>query len=167
MGYTHYWRHKQDFTPSEWEQVEEDFAAICHQAKAEDNTLKLSDGSGEPDKHPNMDGTRISVNGVDEESHESFIITRLRRLPYKYELDPDDRDLLEEGMFDFCKTAHKPYDVVVTATLWYLANKYPEHLTISSDGGYEMWRPGISLASTVVDGLPVSKARFTELLDEE
>jgi hypothetical protein len=39
--------------------------------------------------------------------------------------------------WDFCKTAHKPYDLYVCAVLIYLAKK--NRLTFSSDGDIDAW----------------------------
>jgi hypothetical protein len=46
---------------------------------------------------------------------------------------------------DFCKTARKPYDVAVTATLCYLATVAESH-TVSSDGHGRDWLAGLEEA---------------------
>lgn len=50
--------------------------------------------------------TRIALNGAGDEGHESFI------------MNPFYTD------FDFCKTAQKPYDVVVKAILLFAERKF-------------------------------------------
>lgn len=59
----------------------------------------------------------VRFNGVGDYGHETFCI------------DMGER-------WDFCKTNHKPYDVVVVAVLMVMA-KYHEGFTWSSDGSAE------------------------------
>ena len=55
--------------------------------------------------------------------------------------------------FNFCKTAAKPYDLVVTAIL-VLAEHFSEgHFKVSSDGDPEDWAEGLALAREVVPGV--------------
>jgi len=73
---------------------------------------------------------RIALNGCADKNqdHESFVIPRPPA----------------EG-WDFCKTAYKPYDVVVTAIL--ALGEHLKLLTATSDGGADDWQDGIKLAS--------------------
>jgi len=61
------------------------------------------DGKGKP----KITDTIISLNGVGEDSYESFVITA--------EYEKKD-DFFNKG-FNFCKTDRKPYDAVVKAIL--------------------------------------------------
>ena len=46
--------------------------------------------------------------------------------------------LTKDGnVFNFCKTARKPYDAVVTSILKYLYFNFPDHFKIDSDGDME------------------------------
>jgi hypothetical protein len=80
--------------------------------------------------------------GRDDLSHESFDLPRT--------LDPADyRGKPRRGRyFQFCKTARKPYDVLVTAALVRLAHRFPAW-PIRSDGDPADWRPGMDLCRAV------------------
>ena len=72
----------------------------------------------------------IRFNGKGEEGHETFMLT------------PDSQE------FNFCKTAQKPYDIVVVAILCLLAH-HTSGVTVSSDGGISDWTDGLALAQRV------------------
>lgn len=120
MGYTHYFRNVR-VTPE-----------LADLAKAiidlSDITICGGAGYGTPEISDDI----IYLNGDAEkgEDYETFSLN-----------DNADNDL-----FPFCKTAHRPYDKVVTAILTaaiYL--KVPGYNTISSDGNISDWKDGISL----------------------
>jgi hypothetical protein len=46
--------------------------------------------------------------------------------------------------FEFCKTNHKPYDLLVVATLVLYKYHFPE-VGISSDGGNKVWKESYGL----------------------
>jgi hypothetical protein len=135
MGYTHYFDNfnfkkdyelgtavkRRDFTDIEWEEIK----VIAKEAKviAKDYNIILSDGNGDNIGFI-IDDNRIMFNGYCDPnggdlSHETFCIDRIR----------DDR-------FGFCKTARKPYDLIVMYIL--LRIKYTslakDTFTFSSDG---------------------------------
>lgn len=66
-------------------------------------------------------------------SHESFWFPRV--------MDPRDCDG-EERPFQFCKTAYKPYDVLVTAALIAAKHRFGDAVSVSSDGGDKDWFDG-------------------------
>jgi hypothetical protein len=51
--------------------------------------------------------------------------------------------------FDFCKTARKPYDAVVTACLILLKQTYGDAVEVSSDGSWSEWQDGRDLYAKV------------------
>lgn len=69
----------------------------------------------------------VTFNGVGEESHETFYWS------------------IKADGFDFCKTAYKPYDAVVTACLIHLKDVYGELVEIASDGSWADWTLGARL----------------------
>lgn len=120
MGYTHYFRNVR-VTPE-----------LADLAKAiidlSDITICGGAGYGAPEISDDI----IYLNGDAEkgEDYETFSLN-----------NNADNDL-----FPFCKTAHRPYDEVVTAILTaaiYL--NVPGYDTISSDGNIHDWKDGISL----------------------
>jgi hypothetical protein len=82
---------------------------------------------------------RIAFNGVGEGSHESLVIDR-KRPPLESWQTREDRGL------GFCKTARKPYDLAVTATLAYLSTVYEGLYDVSSDGDGRDWLNGVEAA---------------------
>ena len=74
---------------------------------------------------------KVDFNGVGDDSHETFVF------PYVFE---------DKSEFNFCKTAYKPYDEVVTACLIVARDHFPPAvLTIKSDGSWNDWSAGASL----------------------
>ncbi|MFA5186561.1 MAG: hypothetical protein WC551_08815 [Patescibacteria group bacterium] len=114
MGFTHYWRQSRDFTAKEWGRIAE-VARACV-AKAEHEGIRLAgwDGTGEP----LIDSDRVSLNGREDESCETFLLTRVR-----------------ESDFNFCKTRERPYDDVVVSILFAAKSIAPNAISVSSDGG--------------------------------
>jgi hypothetical protein len=69
----------------------------------------------------------VRFNGLGEDSHETFY----------WGSDADG--------FNFCKTARKPYDAVVTACLIHLKDCYGDAVSVSSDGYWSEWSDGAKL----------------------
>ena len=143
MGYTHYWRQLRDFTDTEWQE-------LTRLAK-----LITADGQGilaneydEENSKPTIDNEQIRFNGIGDNGHETFIITKKKRAKREYE---EQEAYDRQGAFEFCKTAHKPYDKYVTAVLCALYNIKVEEwplgdgkiMSISSDGNTEDWTEGL------------------------
>jgi hypothetical protein len=122
MGYTHYWTQHRDFTPAKWRTITNDVKAII---KLASRTIQLADDLGEG--KPFFDAETIMFNGIGDAGHETFAIDR------------------ESRGWSFCKTAEKPYDVVVVACLCYLNSIYSSH-EITSDGYRSDWADGLRLA---------------------
>jgi|TARA_R100001594_G_scaffold120183_1_gene155759 hypothetical protein len=139
MGYTHYWRQLRDFTDTEWQELTRLTKLITVGARA---TALL-----DPDEF-NIDNEEIRFNGVRDDAHETFLITKKKRLKADYE---EQEAYDRQGAFDFCKTAHKPYDKYVTAVLCALYNIKVEEwplgdgkiMSISSDGNTADWKEGL------------------------
>jgi hypothetical protein len=119
MGYTHYFRMPENFTNDEWD----DFIARCLNLYNQlPDTIKLAREWDTPELGPEFNEAEVRFNGVGDEGHETFLIQR-------------------EGndSFQFCKTAYKPYDLMVCACLIALKESAPQ-CRISSDGGPEDWK---------------------------
>ena len=76
-----------------------------------------------------------------QESNESFIWKAIVREP---SFMPNDG-----WSFDFCKTAWKPYDCVVTAILCRAKYHYGDSIKVSSDGYWSDWQTGRDLYEEV------------------
>jgi len=76
-------------------------------------------------------------------SHETFYLPRVYE-PQDWQR-PDERG----RYFDFCKTARKPYDLAVTASLIALQHHFPE-VGVSTDGTGDDWTAGLALCRSVL-----------------
>lgn len=127
MGYTHYWKSQDNVDDAAYTAALKDIAKIVK------NKAKILAGPfGEKGTLPKTTGG-IAFNGIEDDSHETFDL-------------PASAGQLED--FSFCKTARKPYDIVVVAALTRLAEV--PGISISSDGDATEWKNGISLAEKVL-----------------
>jgi hypothetical protein len=103
MGYTHYWKTEKDFTPETWDK-------ICTKVKKilDNSNVSLVGSMGETGTSPKINKDYISFNGEEEDSHESFVVTR------------------EKDEFNLCKTDRKPYDLPVCMCLLAIKEECPE-----------------------------------------
>lgn len=134
MGYTHYFYYNNPFEVLDqeiWDKFIDYVKRIIQVAKATDD-IDIVGPMGEKGTKPEIDGDIVSLNGLEDDSHETLLI---------------DRDPTEESQrqvanmwtgkqigFRFCKTNQKPYDSVVTAILFELNRLFPGKFTVSSDG---------------------------------
>jgi hypothetical protein len=123
MGYTHYFTQHADFTADQWTRLQKEVQAIDEQAF--DIATELE-----------MDDTVICLNGVGADSHETLVIYRN----------------VNRDSWDFCKTAFKPYDSIVTAILLRLVYSY--NYTASSDGSWSDWQDGRELYKATFNAEP-------------
>jgi hypothetical protein len=151
VGYTHYWTQNRNFTQDEWQAVRDDIGAIVNYAQ-HDCGIPLADCEGSPKTSPLLDSDVIMFNGLGDDAHESFIIRRVIPTAPRYNGD-------KHPEWDFCKTARKPYDDVVTACLCYLGSVTrrneprtgdpiigSEVFSTTSDGGGSDFLIGLDLA---------------------
>lgn len=117
MGYTHYWRRDSGrYSDDEWRTMLAVFTGIL--AESRTRGISIVGWEGEPGTAPEISKERIMFNGSDDLSHETFDLTR------------------DASGFNFCKTARKPYDATVVATLL-AAERYLPGFSWSSDGESE------------------------------
>jgi hypothetical protein len=126
MGYTHYWNFIEE--PSREKFVE--FAEGVKQlvATAQEAGIEIADEEYGDDK--------IVFNGVGANSHETFFVSA------------DGVD------FNFCKTAQKPYDTAVTASLILAKKIFGDNFKVSSDGAWSDWESGQLLYESVYNIQP-------------
>lgn len=124
MGYTHYWTLQRPITVEEVAAVGNDIRDIIRASE-----LPIAYEYDRPDAEPQLDAKAIHYNGVGDDGHETFYIAT------------------GDSAFSFCKTAYKPYDVVVTASLLALKDRLGDDVRLTSDGEPEDWQAGFTLAS--------------------
>lgn len=142
MGYTHYWTFERPITRPEMVGLAEDVEAIILASG-----IPLAYEYDEPTIPPQVADEAIHFNGIEEDGHETFGIR-----------------VGAEG-FDFCKTAAKPYDVVVVASLAALKDRLGSDVRISSDGDAADWRDGVALAERAT-GRPIESPIIDGAEDE-
>lgn len=131
MGYSHYFENKKDCPPEDWEKITDAFKRLQAAAIINNDPLLIQEKSDSASA-PGVDDTGIWFNGIEDDGHETFHLTRVG-----------------SGRFNCCKTALKPYDRVVVAVLC-LANFFaPGVWDIGSDGADYEWQDGLALARTV------------------
>ena len=122
-----------------------DAKKIIQQAEREGIRIRDAYGENEPEFNEarfgiNGDASGFTADGRDL-AHESFI---WEGIPSISEWRKD-----EPNTFDFCKTAHNPYDAVVTAILIRAKHIYGSCVSISSDGNWQDWQAGRELYERV------------------
>ena len=144
MGYTHYWKLNLDYeiNSEKWKEIVDDFNKILDvEINIADNNIYAGTGGMtslrkilEPYSNQKLEITdeEIRFNGREEgdRGHETFSLQRKsdKRLEdYASRLD-------RKYIFDFCKTARKPYDIVVCCLLVILKHRLGNMIEISSDG---------------------------------
>lgn len=136
MGYTHYWTQKADIPADVWAEIKD--AAHRITLHASKSRITLVDGMGDdPNTKPEITDELIAFNGLGDDSHESFWVEAKQA---------DNSAWGGEAGWVFCKTAQKPYDIVVTALLCYLESVHPDYFVVTSDGDLSDWQPGLAFA---------------------
>lgn len=126
MGYTHYWRGTESqINEAAWPQAVKDAQLLVDAGKL---PFELDLSAAEPG------WIKFNGNADKDHDHEDFWV-------------PLDPDAIKSSAFEFCKTAEKPYDTVVTAVLAVLG---AAGLKVSSDGDSSDWEPGLAFAKKVL-----------------
>ncbi|MBK1734879.1 hypothetical protein CKO15_06155 [Halorhodospira abdelmalekii] len=154
MGYTHYWHYAQRSLDLErWQQIESFFVELRQQQRVsiEDRSdLRLHGGSG-----------MIAINGCAAHAHDPFKLAYFHGDPKRDQVVQRKRRIGMTSSLRYCKTARKPYDLLVTALLTYSRAIAPDWIEqVQSDGGAEEWEPGRRWAASVAGislPLPLSK----------
>ena len=174
MGYTHYFYRTPELDKGKFKAAVADIrkvvallptvnpqdAQMCY-PEGDDTDVKLAGWDGEVGTKPEFTDELVSFNGVGEDSHETFSIAQTFEAP-AHSLDPG-----EDGLhFAFCKTARKPYDIAVTASLAVLKHHLGDAIRVSSDGDFDEWADGLALAGEATN-LDLSALMQGELEREE
>jgi len=140
MGYTHYWERRsgKDFTVKKWNKYVRDCKKL-HDNLPKEVVVQFEEDDCIPAQ---FDEKAVRFNGVGSEAHETFAINRV--CPEQ----PAWREK-NESHFDFCKTAYKPYDLLVTACLLVYRHTMTG-VKVSSDGGKADWKHAKELVKAVL-----------------
>jgi hypothetical protein len=141
MGYTHYWgvdTKKIHGKTEKFEKLYQKAIRDCNKVikayykenKGTDNSL-----SGYSAHCKNGAYGGINLNGKGDNMHETFLF----------------REHLKQNRdFEFCKTARKPYDLVVVSCLSIMKFHLGAAIEVSSDGDFDDWIDGIDYANKVL-----------------
>jgi hypothetical protein len=146
MGYTHYWDTKPTITKAKWDSFTK---AVKILLKGVTVIQKEYTDSAKPV----INSREVRFNGIEDDGHETFYMKRVDK-PSAWSED-------KTVVFNFCKTARKPYDKYATATLL-LAHLYlGDEISIDSDGDVSDWQEGVNLIND-----KMSAIRFMITLSE-
>ena len=134
MGYTHYYNIQDITKPLMTSEIAQDIENIIMASE-----MPLGDGSDEPGSQPILEHDLVQVNGIGDEGHETLCY------PPDFEWNRKFHQPESLGS-DFCKTARKPYDVVVCAALLAIKHHQGDNVEIHSDGKFDdEWQPAYRL----------------------
>lgn len=128
MGYTHYFKAKEDLDKDLFSLWADQVQLIISEARNKGIEISGWDGTGSPEITDEL----VSFNGSGDESFETFRLTRQK--------DPK--------AWTFCKTGRSPYDPVVCASLISLNMIFGDKVEVSSDGCWDdesEWVQGANL----------------------
>jgi len=168
MGYTQYFKKKElTHDPKTWDAFLQDCKKVACRFKlclpqsiqfitdddkviVGDIDTEIGDGMGDGG-HPEFTSKRIWFNGVGDDSHETLSINQDDAPSIEgegrmvsYYKEQWERDKMISG---FTKTAHKPYDLLVTATLVLYKHHFGDLVEISGGGGPEGYQAGLDLVN--------------------
>lgn len=168
MGYTHYITKKELVHDQKtWDQFLSDSLKVASRFGVKvpnsvdyildknipkpDINIAIGDGMGDGGP-PTFDNTSICFNGVGDDSHETFRITRDHSYLNKEQTDNWSKHVQEtwsneQRIFDFTKTNRKPYDLLVTAVMALYKYYFRDKVEISGDGGIEGFEEGLKLVN--------------------
>lgn len=139
MGYTHYWyTSPRDFPKKQWAAAIADLRKLLKNPK-----VTLCNAMGDPGTKPTITDDVVGFNGIGPDAHESFHIGRTKAIREGGYTPPGGK------LFDFCKTAYKPYDPYVVAALVLLKFHLGKRIKLASDGNWDELQDGIKLAEEV------------------
>lgn len=139
MGYTHYFTQKKQPTDEQWHQLCQQVTVVVKLIrKMPEYRFSVCDGLGEKkirlvEELFTDNGRTIAFNGDARLGldHETFLLSQKC-----------------DTSFNFCKTARKPYDFLVTAILILVNHHCPDCYRICSDGEKQEWEPVLHWLNT-------------------
>ncbi len=138
IGYTHYWEIKKTPFFKSFSSALPDIEKVIEQHK---DIIQYESGNPMP---PLVTKNLIRFNGIGQDAYETFL--------FEFPVNPKTGNCASQSgyYFDFCKTAHRPYDIVVCKILLILKAYLGDDLTVNSDGFYNdtknfygMWEAAI------------------------
>ena len=149
MGYTHYWYKVQEIPLELWKDFTEDFNKVLPLF-----VRYLSDTTDDNSDELIVDNDEIRFNGIGQNAHETFYFERTVDIKNKRFVQYRETNAVvqaqamdtEPHIFNFCKTARKPYDIAVMCALVIACHHFKDKIMISSDGEINSeWREAVDM----------------------
>ena len=177
MGYTHYYSHDKDLNQETWNEFIKDCKTLYKNMPdhsessgayhADDPLILTGDALC---KSPKFTKDLVYFNGGDTG-------VRVKKGKYWEEAYPDGTtkeypELSHETFIlkrkkcnEFCKTARKPYDLMVQACLILFLAHFPDDAQVSSDGDSDDWYEATEFVKTHIQSKKVAALLLTDKLD--
>lgn len=138
VGYKHCYKQVKSASERQWRKITTDVLTLLDNlpinsesagAHYAEYALIVTDGTGRPGTLPVVSDTEIVLNGISGKvdlSHETLFVTKTK-------------NRISDA--DYCRTARKPYDLVVCGVLIVLQKHASGVWRISTDGTLEDWDP--------------------------
>jgi hypothetical protein len=134
VGYTQYYYTKEHLDSEAFKNFSEDVKEVLKEIK-----VPIAFEQDQPNKKPTINSKMIRFNGIGEGGHETFLLVR----------DNKDEPKEDGTIFNFCKTAQKPYDLCVTACLILAKYHFKDAVNVSSDGEASDWQEAVEVVNKV------------------
>jgi len=141
MGYTHYWTFK-PAPKGLAKQAETKYQKAVEECTKVIQTYYKEYGGLSGYTAHTKDYGGLNVNGKGDQAHETFAM----REHYSQNIDKEGYN----SGFNFCKTARKPYDLVVVACLSIMKYQLGDLIDVQSDGDSIDWYDGVEYANKVL-----------------
>jgi len=168
MGYTHYWERQKRYSRQDFNKVILDCHKLIsyysnnatHFIPYGGQEFCLADGSGDcMDKHEFIKANShssgfIRFNGCTKDfnrlngSHETFMFDRVTTSDHSTARHPIKKTT--KFYFECCKTARKPYDLMVCACLIIMKYHLQRDITVRSDGEADDWEHAVDFVNDIV-----------------
>ncbi len=169
MGLTHYWRRPRELERGLFRCFVRDVAVLLGHLPPCTDTVGgfykerplLVRGPWGTDA-PLLSDHGVGFNGDAARGfeHEAFDLARV------YYPAPWETPDLSGRFFSFCKTARKPYDLAVTASLLLLQRHFGSTVQVTSDGTPQEWEPALSLV-TQIFGPDLAHTAWTQVWSQK
>ena len=142
--------------------IAKDVQFIVDEARKKE--IVICGGVGEDDPKIDQYGIWLNGDGSQDLNHETFSLEMFDTGRFN-----TVEKLKNSEIFGFCKTAHKPYDLVVCASLIAIKNHLKSDFEISSDGSlqYGEWDEAIEFYKELFPKREIPKSLMKYLTREE
>ena len=161
MGYTHYWYKVAELSQDSFDNFVRDFYQVLPTFRS------LLEQTENDSQSLEVNNQVVVFNGIQEYSHETFFFDRVMDRKENFVQYHNEQSGEKTHIFNFCKTAQKPYDIAVTCALIIAKKNFGDNIIVSSDGGQEEWLEAIDLCQNTLgygESFNVEEGVFEEIL---